>query len=99
MSHKCHWPGCAVEVPPKMWGCKKHWFALPDFIRKKIWKEYVPGQEITKNPSKSYLVAARAAQKWIEWRDEFGHEMATKQFREYIDKHGWPDKPKKEQGE
>lgn len=29
MSHTCHWPGCTVEVDPKMWGCRRHWFMLP----------------------------------------------------------------------
>jgi len=24
-------------VPPKMWGCKKHWFKLPKSLRDKIW--------------------------------------------------------------
>ena len=62
MKHQCHWPTCETEVPPKMWGCKKHWFMLPKRIRDVIWATYVPGQEITKTPSEEYLVAAFIAQ-------------------------------------
>lgn len=63
--HTCHWPGCPRKVPPKMWGCREHWFALPKALRDEIWRTYRPGQEITKTPSQDYLMAARAVQDWI----------------------------------
>lgn len=63
--HVCHWPGCEQQVPPAMWGCKAHWFALPLALRNKIWKAYRPGQEIDMRPSEAYLEAARAVQDWI----------------------------------
>lgn len=66
MSHTCHWPGCIREVPPRMWGCETHWFKLPMALRNEIWRTYRPGQEITKDPSREYLAAARAVQVWIE---------------------------------
>ena len=65
MTHTCHWPGCRVPVPPKMWGCKTHWFRLPGALRHAIWKAYRPGQEIDKHPSEAYLLAAQRAQEWI----------------------------------
>lgn len=65
MNHHCHWPGCNREVPPKLWGCKTHWYALPVAIRRRILAAYVPGQEITKTPSAEYMAAAREAQEWI----------------------------------
>ena len=64
-AHTCHWPGCNVEVEPKLWGCKKHWFQLPAHLRSRIWKHYKPGQEISKTPSDDYVAAARAVQDWI----------------------------------
>lgn len=64
--HTCHWPGCGTPVPPRMWGCRHHWFQLPKSIRDRIWRAYVPGQEVTKTPSEEYLAAARAAQDWIK---------------------------------
>lgn len=63
--HTCHWPGCKKEVPPKMWGCKNHWYRLPSYLRARILHTYRPGQEITKTPSKEYLSAAHDAKEWI----------------------------------
>lgn len=64
--HTCHWPGCEAQVPPAMWGCGAHWFRLPSAIRKNIWRSYIPGQEITGNPTPQYIEAAKAAQEWIK---------------------------------
>ncbi len=64
MRHRCHWPTCNTNVPPKMWGCKKHWFKLPQAIRNQIWATYKPGQEITKTASPTYLKVALEAQQW-----------------------------------
>lgn len=65
MKHTCHWPGCDIAVPPKMWGCKHHWFRLPQRLRARIWATYRPGQEITKDPSPEYMKAAKAVEDWI----------------------------------
>jgi hypothetical protein len=65
MPHTCHWPGCGKLVPPKMWGCKEHWFALPKPLRDRIWAAYQPGQEITKTPSLEYIEAAKQVRNWI----------------------------------
>jgi hypothetical protein len=59
--HHCHWPGCKKQVPPAQWGCKEHWFTLPQEIRNAIWRAFVPGQEVTMTPSRGYLAAAAAA--------------------------------------
>lgn len=75
--HTCHWPGCGRAVPPKLWGCKYHWYLLPACIRRRIWATYVEGQEITKTPSRAYIEAAQAAQEWIQ---EHGDD-ATGQIR------------------
>jgi hypothetical protein len=65
MTHTCHWPGCGKAVPPAMWGCKVHWFTLPNRLRDRIWATYRPGQEIDKRPSEMYLDAAQAVRRWI----------------------------------
>lgn len=65
MSHGCHWPRCKRAVPPKMWGCKEHWFTLPKRLRDKVWAAYAPGQEVTKTPSASYVNVAHEVQAWI----------------------------------
>jgi hypothetical protein len=63
--HECHWPGCTAQVPPAMWGCKKHWYALPAELRREIWRCYRPGQEIDQRPSTAYIAVARRVQQWI----------------------------------
>ena len=62
--HHCHWPGCSVAVPPRMFMCRPHWFRLPVLMRHQIWKTYRPGQEIDNDPSPEYLAAAREALDW-----------------------------------
>lgn len=64
-AHHCHWPGCDKQVPPAMWGCRSHWFTLPDWLRARIWRTYRPGQETTMTPSVEYVAAAQAVQTWI----------------------------------
>lgn len=64
--HLCHWPGCSRQVPPAMWGCKAHWFALPRELRNKIWRAYRPGQERDMQPSAAYLAVALEVQQWIK---------------------------------
>lgn len=64
-NHHCHWPGCEKQVPPAMWGCKAHWFRLPQQLRNKIWRAYEPGQETDMTPSAEYLAVAQEVQDWI----------------------------------
>lgn len=63
--HECHWPACGQQVPPAMWGCRKHWFTLPKRLRDAVWDAYVPGQEQRMDPSTAYLAVAREVQDWI----------------------------------
>jgi CDP-diacylglycerol pyrophosphatase len=63
--HHCHWPECQEQVPPAMWGCKKHWFMLPKNLRDRVWATYRPGQEKDMRPSEAYLKVAEEVQKWI----------------------------------
>lgn len=63
--HTCHWPHCNRQVPPAMWGCKEHWYKLPEYFRVKIWAAYRIGQEIKMNPSKEYIAIAVETEKWI----------------------------------
>lgn len=65
MTHTCHWPDCKAVVPPRIWGCRTHWFMLPKRLRDLIWQTYRPGQEITKTPSDAYIDAAHQVQEWI----------------------------------
>ena len=64
-NHHCHWPGCEEQVAPARWGCRKHWYKLPQGLRNKIWAAYRPGQEDDRSASARYLEAAREVQHWI----------------------------------
>ena len=68
--HHCHWPGCTTQVPPAMWGCRTHWFRLPKALRDRIWRAYVPGQEVDTSPSETYLQVADDVQRWIRGRPQ-----------------------------
>lgn len=65
-NHECHWPGCELQVPPAMWGCRQHWFALPKALRDKVWRTYRPGQEKDCSPSDAYIAVAKEVRSWIE---------------------------------
>lgn len=64
-SHHCHWPTCELSVAPARWGCRGHWYSLPQWLRNKIWAAYHAGQEETLSPSRSYVEVAQEAQDWI----------------------------------
>lgn len=64
-NHHCHWPGCGKQVPPAMWGCKTHWYALPKRLRDRVWATYQIGQEVDGTPNREYLAVAREVQDWI----------------------------------
>lgn len=65
MTHTCHAYKCTTEVPERMFMCRKHWGKLAPRLRAKIWATYVPGQEISKTPSRQYLSAAHEAIQWL----------------------------------
>lgn len=76
-NHHCHWPGCKTQVPPAMWGCRKHWYMLPSGLRSKIWHAFKPGQEVDGTPSERYIAVAREVQDWI--REFHRTEIARRQ--------------------
>jgi len=41
--------------------CLFHWRRVPKRLQQGVWAAYVPGQERTKTPSETYLLAAFAA--------------------------------------
>lgn len=72
--HGCHWPGCSKQVPPAMWGCREHWYRLPQHLRNRIWAAFHPGQEETGTPSREYVEVAREVREWIRQATEDVHE-------------------------
>lgn len=65
MKHLCHATGCPVETPPRLFMCGRHWGMLPTEMKNDINRLFRPGQEVSKTPSKQYMLAALAAVKWL----------------------------------
>lgn len=61
MKHHCHARDCETPVPPKLLMCRKHWFMVPRELQNAVWRYYVPGQEIRKDPTPEYMEAQKAA--------------------------------------
>ena len=57
--HTCHAKDCAVNIPPRMFMCLKHWRMVPQELQRAVWATYRPGQEQDKNPSEAYMKVAR----------------------------------------
>lgn len=71
--HKCHAYNCQKEIDPKLLMCFSHWNMVPAELKRQVYKFYVPGQEVRKDPTKVYL---SVAQKVIDYvyekeREEF----------------------------
>ena len=43
--HCCHARKCTVQVPRKMFMCRRHWAMLPKPLQRAVWREYNEGQE------------------------------------------------------
>jgi hypothetical protein len=68
-AHPCHWPGCAAQIPPALWGCATHWRQIPAALKTKLLAAYHPGQENwregAERPSRAYLEVAMEVRQWI----------------------------------
>jgi hypothetical protein len=69
--HTCHARNCDVQVPPAMFMCKRHWWALPKKMRNEVWAVYVPGQEDRMDPTEEYLAVATKAVQWLADKEGF----------------------------
>jgi len=56
VSHTCHADGCSVEVAPAMFACLPHWRMVPKPLQRALTRVYVPGQELTKQPTRAYML-------------------------------------------
>lgn len=70
--HVCHATRCTVEVPPRLFMCRRHWYTLPKRLRDLIWQYYEPGQEITKTPTTAYLKAAAECIRFVDEHERAG---------------------------
>ncbi len=63
MKHSCMWPRCNEQVSAALWGCRRHWFALPKEIRDRIYAAYRVGQTHL-TMSEEYRDALVVAERW-----------------------------------
>lgn len=71
-AHLCHARQCEVQVPPRMFMCRHHWFMVPMDLRCRILAAYQPGQEKldgTSFPSDEYLDLTREARRIVHERE------------------------------
>jgi len=69
MPHTCHATGCIEVVRPELFMCRKHWFSLPEALRKLIRAAYRSGQCDDWRISKVYADAAREAIRYIATKE------------------------------
>lgn len=71
---RCRWPECDESVPPRMWGCRRHWLRIPTRLRRDLWMAFRPGQEVDGKVSDEYVRASSAIDEWVA-----GHVAALAQ--------------------
>lgn len=75
-AHGCGWPGCKMRVPAHLWGCRSHWFRLPELLRRAISRAYVAGQSVS-TWSPEYQAAHEAVDQWIVQQAEFSRRKPS----------------------
>lgn len=65
MNRLCQWPGCEVQIPSGMWGCKYHWFKLPKHLRKRLYLAYAPKPQVITVPSPEYVKVMQDIADWL----------------------------------
>lgn len=60
-AHHCHAIGCGMVIPPRLLFCYRHWMMTPYVHRAAVRDAYRFGQEIDKNPSGRWMIAAQKA--------------------------------------
>lgn len=63
--HVCHALRCSMPVEPRLMMCKRHWEMVPKTLQQAVWEHYRQGQERDKQPSIQYLLAQRAALRYV----------------------------------
>ncbi|WP_233854248.1 hypothetical protein [Paraburkholderia sp. HD33-4] len=73
MNHRCPWPGCTEQVSETNWGCRAHWYRLPNNLRAWIGRAYRIGIENGTHPTQSWRRAHTAALAWAAHEEHGDH--------------------------
>lgn len=60
--------------------CKRHWFKLPQHMRRRIWRAYRPGQCDDWKISHEYAQAAIEAVRWLAAAEGVDHRKAVEVY-------------------
>ena len=80
--HTCHATACTRPVPPTLFMCKPHWFALPKPMRDAIWSTYRDGQCDDWRISQAYSEAAKAAVRFIAAKEGVAPDVSVYEWLE-----------------
>lgn len=69
-AHLCHVRSCDTPCRPEHLMCREHWALVPLELRIVVEETYRPGQCNDKRPSRAWALAARAAIKAVEARND-----------------------------
>lgn len=58
LTHHCHALECVVPTDPVELMCSRHWSMVPPALAAAVIDLYRPGQEIDKQPTGEYVIAA-----------------------------------------
>lgn len=67
--HLCHAVDCSERIPPKLLMCGRHWYMVPQGLRREVWRAYRPGQEVDKAPSQEWIDVARQAINFVALKE------------------------------
>lgn len=59
MKHTCHANNCKRPIKPALFMCLKHWNMVNKELKMELYRHYMKGQEIFKDPTEAYIHAAR----------------------------------------
>lgn len=90
MKHLCHAEACQATVPPKLLMCAKHWRMVPKVLQDEVWALYIPGQEVTKDPTIEYLECVHRVIEYVHTLEMEAYLVSSSMTRE-ITKDGLDD--------
>ena len=59
----CPAPDCSAQVPSERFACRRHWYALPQQIRNRIWATWKARLAARRHPTRQQHVDAHEAAK------------------------------------
>lgn len=65
MTPLCHAVDCNIRIPRGFLMCPRHWYMVPQSLRKEVWREHRLGQEETGAYTQQWVDVARKAINYV----------------------------------